>query len=69
MSQLKKEFQHKDVQRLRNLIQGKTQDRTSVSSGYTKKQVEHQEGDIWEEDGRNWTIKNGVSRQLVNYRS
>ena len=36
MSQLKKEFQHKDVQRLRNLIQGKTQDRTSVSSDTPK---------------------------------
>ena len=64
MSQLKKEFQQKDVQRLRNLIQGKAQDRTAVSSGYTKKQVEHQEGDIWEEDGRNWTIKNGVKQTV-----
>ena len=57
MSQLKKEFQQKDVQRLRNLIQGKTGDKTSVSSGYVKKQNDYKEGDTWQEDGRTWTIK------------
>jgi len=64
MSQLKKEFQQKDVQRLRNLIQGKTGDKTSVSSGYVKKQNDYKEGDTWQEDGRTWTIKNGVKQTV-----
>ena len=39
-SVLKKEFREADLQRLRNLVQGKTGERTSVSSGYTKDHVE-----------------------------
>ncbi len=35
---LKKEFQQKDVQRLRNLMQGKYGEKTSVGTGYTKQQ-------------------------------
>jgi len=64
MSQLKKEFSQQDVNRLRNLIKGKTGDKTSVSSGYTKKTIERTEGEIWEEDGRKWTIKNGVKQNV-----
>ena len=64
MSQLKKEFSEKDVNRLRNLIKGKTGDRTSVSSGYTRQIIERAEGEIWEEDGRKWTIKNGVKQNI-----
>ena len=64
MSQLKKEFSQKDVNRLRNLVKGKTGDRTSISSGYVKKDIDRKEGEIWEEDGRKWTIKNGVKQNL-----
>jgi hypothetical protein len=49
---------------MRNLIQGKTGEKTSVSSGYTKDHIERKEGDIWEEDGRQWTIKNGVKQNI-----
>jgi hypothetical protein len=35
-SVLKKEFKEKDVQRLRNLVQGKYGEKTSTSIGYTK---------------------------------
>jgi hypothetical protein len=62
---LKKQFQQKDVQRLRNLVQGKYGDKSSVSSGYTKLQEFHIEGDIWEEDGRQWTIKNGIKQNIT----
>jgi len=45
-SVLKKEFKEADLQRLRNLVQGKTGERTSVSSGYTKDHVDRKEGEI-----------------------
>jgi hypothetical protein len=63
-SVLKKEFKEKDLQRLRNLIKGKTGERTVTSSGYVKQQADRQEGDVWEEDGRKWTIKNGVKQNI-----
>jgi hypothetical protein len=62
---LKKEFKEKDVQRLRNLIQGKHGEKTTVGAGYTKKQEFHDEGDIWEEDGRTWTIKDGIKQNIT----
>jgi hypothetical protein len=62
---LKKEFSKKDVQRARNLITGDTNLRTSQGVGYTKKHEHHSEGDVWEEDGRQWTIKNGVKQNIT----
>jgi hypothetical protein len=62
---LKKEFQRKDVERLRNLVKGKHGDKTTLGIGYTKKQEHHHEGDIWEEDGRTWTIKNGLKQNVT----
>ena len=59
-SVLKKEFQEKDVQRLRNLMTGKHGERNMSGIGYTKLEEFHCEGDVWENDGRQWTIKNGV---------
>jgi hypothetical protein len=62
---LKKEFQQKDVQRLRNLMTGKYGEKTIVGTGYTKQQEFHEEGEIWEEDGRQWTIKNGIKQNIT----
>jgi hypothetical protein len=62
---LKKEFKQKDVQRLRNLLTKKYGDKTTVGIGYTKQQEFHSEGDIWEEDGRKWTIKNGLKQNIT----
>ena len=62
---LKKEFQKKDVERLRNLVKGKGSERTGQGIGYTKKQEFHKEGDIWEENGRKWTIKNGIKQNIT----
>lgn len=62
---LKKEFKEKDVQRLRNLVQGKYGEKTTVGTGYTKKQEFHEEGDVWEEDGRTWTIKGGIKQNVT----
>ena len=62
---LKKEFAKKDVERLRNLMQGKYGDKTQTSVGYTKKEEFHKEGDIWEEDDRKWTIQNGIKQNVT----
>jgi len=62
---LKKEFKQKDVQRLRNLLAKKYGDKTTVGVGYTKQQEFHSEGDVWEEDGRKWTIKNGIKQNIT----
>ena len=62
---LKKEFSQRDVQRVRNLVQGKYGDKTQQSVGYTKAQKFHSEGDIWEEDGRKWTIKDGIKQNIT----
>jgi len=62
---LKKQFQQKDVQRLRNLMTGKHGDKTTVGVGYTKQHEFHEEGDLWEEDGRTWTIKNGIKQNIT----
>ena len=62
---LKKDFKSADVQRLRNLMTGKQGERTAAGVGYSKKQEFHEEGDVWEEDGRQWTIKNGIKQNIT----
>jgi len=62
---LKKEFSKKDVHRARNLITGNTNSRTSQGVGYSKKYEHYKEGDIWEADGRKWTIKNGIKQNIT----
>ena len=58
-SQLNREFSKRDVQRILNIVTGNTANRTRVQSGYEKESKEYTEGDIWEENGKQWTIKNG----------
>ena len=64
-SVLKKEFKSKDVERLRNLVQGKYGDKTTMGTGYEKAKEFHDEGDVWEEDSRTWTIKNGLKQNIT----
>jgi hypothetical protein len=59
---LKKEFRSRDVQRMRNIITKKHGDRTGVQVGYTPEYIERKEGDVWEVDGKQWTIKNGIKQ-------
>ena len=59
---LKKEFKRKDVERMRNLIKGDTDSSTEIQIGYTKRKEDHKEGDIWEEQNKTWTIKNGIKQ-------
>ena len=64
-SLLKKEFKSKDVNRARNLIKKDLSAKTVDGIGYTKTQVAYKEGDIWEESGRTWTIKNGIRQNVT----
>ena len=64
-SVLKKEFKERDVQRLRNIVSKNYSDKTITQVGYTKEQVERKEGDVWEENGKNWTIKNGIKMTIT----
>ena len=62
---LKKEFNKKDVTRLRNLVKGDSKERTGQGIGYSKAEEFHKEGDIWEQDGRKWTIVDGVKENIT----
>lgn len=64
-SSLKKEFSKRDVQRMRNLITGKSGDRTTTLAGWEKATQDHKEGEVWEENGRKWTIKNGLKQNIT----
>lgn len=62
---LKKEFKTADVNRLRNLVTKKYGDKTLQGVGYSKEKEFHQEGDVWEEEGREWTIKKGLKQNVT----
>jgi hypothetical protein len=64
-SLLKKEFKSKDVNRARNLIKKDFSAKTTAGTGYEKSYVAYKEGDIWEESGRTWTIKNGIRQNIT----
>ena len=61
---LKKEFKRKDVERARNLITGNADSSSETQIGYKKKRIEYKEGDIWTENKKTWTIKNGIKQTI-----
>lgn len=63
-SKLQREFRERDVQRMRNLITKDYSAKTGVQVGYTKEYIEYKEGDIWEENQKTWTIKNGIKQTI-----
>jgi hypothetical protein len=66
-TQLNKEFSERDLQRMRNVISKKTADGTRIQAGYNKTQIKHSEGDIWEENGKTWTIHNGIKQTVTKH--
>lgn len=62
---LKKEFKESDVQRVRNLVNKDYTSGVKVQTGYRKASHKHKEGDIWEESGKKWTIKNGIKQNIT----
>ena len=61
---LNKEFERRDVERMRNLIQGKVGSSSESQVGYKKKTINYKEGDIWKENKKTWTIKNGIKQTI-----
>jgi len=61
---LKKEFKRKDVNRARNLIMGNSDASTNTQIGYSTKQIDYKEGDVWTEGRKTWTIKNGIKQTV-----
>lgn len=61
---LKKEFKRKDVDRARNLLMGKSGASSETQVGYSKKRIEYKEGDVWVENKKTWTIKNGIKQTI-----
>jgi len=64
-SLLKKEFKQSDVQRVRNLVNKDFTAKTKSQVGYQKTSIKYKEGDIWEESGKTWTIKNGIKQNIT----
>jgi hypothetical protein len=66
-SKLIKDWKERDVQRMRNIITKKHGDKTVTQVGYTKPQIDHKEGDIWEENGKKWTVKSGIKQTITRF--
>jgi hypothetical protein len=64
-TKLKKEFKRSDVQRMRNIITGKPGESTKTQIGWEKNNQIHKEGEVWEEMGKTWTIKNGIKQTVT----
>ena len=64
-SYLKKEFKESDVQRVRNIVNKDFTAKTKSQTGYQKSFKHRNEGDIWEESGKTWTIKNGIKQNFT----
>ena len=62
---LKREFKTRDVQRMRNIITKDYSAKTATQIGYTKENVDRKEGDVWEENNKTWTIKNGIKMTVT----
>lgn len=64
-SLLKREFKEKDINRIRNIVSKKYGNSVSSQIGYVKKEEERKEGDVWEENDKTWTIKNGLKQSYT----
>jgi hypothetical protein len=64
---LKREFKERDVQRMRNIITKDYTAKTVTQVGYSKAQIDHKEGDVWEENGKKWIIKNGIKQTITRF--
>ena len=64
-SLLKKEFKESDLQRARNLANKDFTSKTKLGVGYRKNNKRYKEGDVWESNGKTWTIKNGLKQNIT----
>jgi hypothetical protein len=68
-SKLQREFKERDVQRMRNIIKKDYNAKTTTQVGYSKAYVDRKEGDVWEEDGKKWILKNGIKQTVTRFDS
>tara|TARA_R110002020_G_scaffold396267_3_gene606271 strand:- start:197 stop:775 length:579 start_codon:yes stop_codon:yes gene_type:complete len=61
---MKKGISESKVQRMRNLASGNYTANTKAVSGYNKVTKDYKEGDVWEQGGKQWTIKRGIKRTV-----
>lgn len=66
---LNKQFSERDIQRMRNIVTGNTANSTRIQTGYVKESKNHIEGDVWEENKKTWTIKNGIKQTVTKHDS
>lgn len=59
-SYLQKDFKKQDIKRLRNLVSGNADEKSTEGIGYETEEIQRNEGDVWIEDDITWTIKNGI---------
>jgi len=52
---------------MRNIITKDYNAKTTTQIGYTKVQAERKEGDVWEEGGKQWTLKNGIKQTVTRF--
>lgn len=64
---LKKEFSEEQIQRMRNLIKGKYGNKVTNQVETKSYRVKRKEGDIWQENGETWTIKDGIQETINPY--
>ena len=62
---MKKSISKSKVQRMRNIVTGKYNNKSKIQTGYLKTKKKHTEGDVWEEKGKTWTIKNGIKQNVT----
>lgn len=60
---LNRQFTEREVQRMRNLLTKKGGDKTQISVGYESNKNK-KEGDTWTENGKTWTISNGIKKSI-----
>ena len=63
-----KKLSRSKIQRMRNLVTGNYGDKVSKSTGYKSFNKRRKEGDVWEENGKTWTIKNGIKQNKTRLR-
>ena len=59
-----------NIKAIKEMLSGTHKTQTKIQMGYTGERVNREEGDIWEENGKKWTIKNGIKKsvnKLGNY--
>lgn len=54
-----------NLRRIKNILDGDLTGHTKIISGYNKNNQTHEEGDIWEEGGKTWTIKDGIKQNIT----